>query len=103
MTCAEGHGSGCAAEIELGSAGVDAFEGLAESCKLLCSKVFKLVELLSEFTFLLGSHIAEICHEFRHCTLLAEIFDAECLHILRSLGFKSLYFSLKLIYLVYHF
>ena len=92
MTCTQIDGISRAGEIELLTICLLDLNLLAKLIDLLLRVFLQLINLDADGLFLVGSHIAEISHESIDLAFLAQILQAEFLHVLGILGLEAVNF-----------
>ena len=73
---------------------------LAQGIDLLSSEILEFVEPLTQFAFLLGSHVAELVEQCCYLTFLAQVLDTQCLQGLLVLGLEVCDLRLQRFYLI---
>ena len=79
-------------EVEFLSIGFLGLNLLAKLIDFLLRVLFQLINLDADGLFLVGSHIAEISHESIDFAFLAQILQAEFIHVLGILGLEAVNF-----------
>ena len=102
VACAQRGGVGGACQVQVVATRVLAFELLLQGVDFLLCLVLELVQLHAHFLFLVGGHASEVGHQFVDGTLLAEVFDAECLQFFGVGGRQCFHFLQKLVDFSYH-
>ena len=75
MACTELHRISGTGQVDVVVACLYVVKTFFQFVDLILSSFFQLVQKLSHFTLLIGRNVAEIVHQGRYLTFLAEIFD----------------------------
>ena len=76
MACAEFDRIRCTRQVDVIVSGLYIVETFFQFIDFILSSFFQLVEEFTHFTLLVSRNVAEIIHQRRNFSFLAEVFDA---------------------------